>query len=194
MKKRGRQTLLTKKMQNAICEIQANANTIKTACDAVGISEKTYFNRCQKNPSFFTATRKARARAKMKLVEIIQLAALKNPLHACWLLKRSWPNEYSRVSVERVEQIGEPPERSVKILYQANKKELKELLRFPIHHSMYEPAAEEMPETPAPETLPADESEDVPGEPISDAPEEPPKVVPKFLRGRINPSWRGNGK
>jgi hypothetical protein len=50
----------------------------------------------------------ARARAKIKLVDIIRNAARTNANHAQWLLERSWPNQYART--ERVEQTGEKPE------------------------------------------------------------------------------------
>jgi hypothetical protein len=52
-----------------------------------------------------TATREARARAKIHLVDIIRNAAKTNANHAQWLLERSWPNEYART--ERIEQVGE---------------------------------------------------------------------------------------
>ena len=183
MKKRGPKTLLTKKLQDAICKILANANTIQTACAACGIGEKTYFRWCEKHPTFLTATREARARAKMQLVDIIRTAALKNAFHAQWILERSWPNEYART--ERIEQIGEKADEKIgcRIFYDTGGQKLAELLSFPIDPSMNQT-----------EVAPAPEISDAPPptETISDAP--PPKVVPKPLTGRIRPSWKGNGK
>jgi hypothetical protein len=116
----------------------SNFNTIKTACDACGISERVYYDWCQKYPAFYAATRKARAQAKIKLVNILSKAAKTNPNHAQWLLERSWPDEYSRVSVERVEQIGEKAKDdfSLKIYYDTKGRPFSELLAFPIHKSM----------------------------------------------------------
>ena len=84
-----------------------------------------------------TATREARARAKIQLVDIIRNAAKTNPNHAQWLLERSWPGEYART--ERVEQIGEKPDaKSVgcSIFYDVGNGTLAQLLNFPIDPSM----------------------------------------------------------
>ena len=107
-KKRGPKNLLEvdPTLQKRICDILADANTIRTACDACGISERVYFDWCQKFPAFYAATRKARAQAKIKLVGILSNAAKTNPNHAQWLLERSWPDEYART--ERIEQVNEP--------------------------------------------------------------------------------------
>src|SRR5207244_7835358 len=98
------------------------------------------FTLCEKKPSFLAATREARARAKIQLVDILSNAAKTNPNHAQWLLERSWPDEYSRVSVERVEQVGEKADdkRGLTILYQTGNQPLAELLNFPVHSSMYD--------------------------------------------------------
>jgi hypothetical protein len=51
-----------------------------------------------------------------------------------WLLERSWPQEYSRVSVDRVEQIGEKADQKVgvQIYYSCGKSTLAQLLDFPV--------------------------------------------------------------
>jgi len=127
---------LTPKLQKKICDLLANANTIQTACDVCGIGEKTYFRWCQKYPTFLTATREARARAKIHLVGIVRNAAKTNAKHAEFLLERMWPQEYART--ERIEQIGEKADEdfSLKIYYNTHGQPLSELLAFPIHSSM----------------------------------------------------------
>jgi hypothetical protein len=134
--KRGPKSLLTPKLQKRICDILADANTIQTACDACGISERVYFDWCQKHPAFYAATREARARAKIKLVKIIHNAAKINARHAEFLLERSWPNEYART--ERIEQIGEQADDKKIALnvYYNNDQSIEKLLNFPIHSSM----------------------------------------------------------
>jgi hypothetical protein len=108
-KKRGRKSLLSPQLQQKICALLAAGNTIKTVVDAVGISERVYFDWCERNPHFLQATTRARAKAKIKLVAIITDAAEKDPKHAEWLLERSWPDEYGR-SVRHPEPHSQPPE------------------------------------------------------------------------------------
>src|SRR5437868_9597085 len=135
-RKRGPKSLLEvdPTLQKRICDLLADANTIQTACDAVGVGERTYFTWASQNAAFAAATREARARAKIHLVGIVRKAAKTNAKHAEWLLERSWPNEYARV--ERVEQIGEKADDKsvgVQIYYQLGNKSLAQLLDFPIY-------------------------------------------------------------
>jgi len=168
--KRGPKSLLTPKLQKKICDLLANCNTILTACHACGIGEKTYFRWCELHPTFLTATREARARAKIKLVNILSKAALKNPVHAAWILERSWPSEYSRVSVERVEEVGEKADAKkfdVNILYSCGNRTFAELTDFPnLENNSPEVAAEKQrrltgeSDTPAEAQAPISLSED----------------------------------
>jgi len=105
--KRGPKTKLTKELQTRICALLRAAHTIQTCCYAVEISERSFFTWCEQNPAFAAAARKARTLAKIRLVGIIQNAARTDARHAEWLLERSGPTEYSRVTMERVEQIGD---------------------------------------------------------------------------------------
>jgi hypothetical protein len=169
MKKRGPKSRRTPALQRALCRLLADAQTIKTAAAACGIGEKTFFRWCEKHPTFATATREARARAKIKLVNIVRNAANKNPVHACWLLERSWPGEYSRVSVERIEQVETKADSGIKILLQTGDKTLRELIDFPnLETDSEEEQARKQAallpnEPPAkPATIPADHAPSVP--------------------------------
>ncbi len=97
-KKRGRKSLLDAKLQKQICDLLTAGNTIRTVADAVGISERVYFEWVERNPHFAQATTRARATAKIKLVSIITEAAKTDARHACWLLERSHPQEYGRAT------------------------------------------------------------------------------------------------
>jgi hypothetical protein len=185
MKKRGPKSLLTKKLQAAICEILSNANTISTACAACGIGEKTYFRWCEKHPTFLTATREARARAKIQLVDIIRNAAKTNAFHAHWLLERSWPNEYART--ERVEQIGEKADEkalSCNIFYDLGGHTLAELTDFPVEGDSPEVTEQKQARLTALGSTPAP-SGSTPSETISDAP--PPQSGAQTSNGTYTP-------
>jgi hypothetical protein len=63
---------------------------------------------------------------------------------AAWILERSWPDEYARVSVERVEPLEENNESKpgLMILYNMGGKSMQELLDFPTDQDPPEAAAE----------------------------------------------------
>jgi hypothetical protein len=155
----------------------------------IGIGERTYHDWVQNNPAFAAATREARARAKIKLVAIISKAAKTDARHAEWLLERSWPAEYSRVTVERVEQIGDEPKTvGVNIFYDTGGEGIEKLLAFPTHPSMMQ-SQTEVEQANVPAENAADTDNDEAPEPINEA---PPKVVDKRLTGRIHPEWKSN--
>ena len=95
---RGRKSIRSPKLERQICDLLASGNTIKTVVDAVGISERVYFEWCERHPHFLQATTRARAEAKIKLVKIITDAAAVDARHAEWLLERSHPQEYGRAT------------------------------------------------------------------------------------------------
>jgi hypothetical protein len=94
---RGRKSLLNAKLQKKICSLLSCGNTIRTVADAAGISQRVYFEWCERHPHFAQATTRARANAKIKLVSIITEAAKIDARHAEWLLERSHPQEYGKV-------------------------------------------------------------------------------------------------
>jgi len=105
--KRGPKSKLTPQLQAHICESLEKCNTIKTSMQNAGICERVFYD-WMKNPSFAAAVHRARAKAKAKLVRTIINQAPRDWRAAAFILERSYADEYSRVSVERVEQIGEP--------------------------------------------------------------------------------------
>src|SRR4030095_14926223 len=138
--RRGPKSILTAQLQKHICESLEKSNTIKTAMQSAGVSERVFYDWMKNNPSFAAAVSRARAKAKAKLVKVIVDASPKDFRAACWLLERSYPAEYSRVPGERCEQIGdekvEASGPNVTILYDTGGKTMEQLLDFPIHPSM----------------------------------------------------------
>jgi hypothetical protein len=53
VKKRGRRTRLSYKLQKQICKLLAQGHAIRTVCEAVGIAERIYYD-WQKHPAFFS--------------------------------------------------------------------------------------------------------------------------------------------
>ena len=140
MKKPGRRTLLTRTLRKKICDVLSASNTIKTACAACGIAESTYFDWISRGEAgeagfkeFSEAVMRARARAKISLVDVVTTAAAKDWRAAAFLLERCYPLEYGRS--ERPAPVADGAEGSpgvqFKMVYNTNGKTMKELLDFP---------------------------------------------------------------
>jgi len=198
--KRWPKGILTPKLQKHICESLEKCNTIKTAMQSAGASERVFYD-WMKNPSFAAAVYRARSRAKAKLGRVITNAAPKDWRAAAFVLERSWPNEYART--ERIQQIGEKADdKKLNLqIYYNNDQPLSSLLDFPVHPSMamgYDAwkAAEEKrrlaEESGATENAPAEAKISDEEKIAEDYPA--PKIVNPALTGRVKSEWRGNGK
>src|SRR5947208_3503538 len=97
--KRGPKSKLDSMLQKHICKSLEKCNTVKTAMQSAGLSERVFYDWVKNNPSFAAAIFRARARAKAKLVRVITNAAPNDWRAAAWVLERSWADEYSRVTV-----------------------------------------------------------------------------------------------
>lgn len=185
--KRGAKSILTPPLQKRICESLEKCNTIKTACEACGIGERTFYDWMKSNPAFAAAVYRARSRSKAKLVRVITNAAPNDWRAAAWILERSWPKEYARVTVERIEEDKDESKRGLTILYQTGDKTMTELLDFPnaetdsleVGREKQRRLLGQTEKAPAPDK-------------ISEV--RPPKVVNPALTGRIPAKWKGNGK
>ena len=94
-KTRGRKSLLNAKLQRQICSLLAAGNTIRTTVDAVGISQRVYFEWCERHPHFAQATSRARGKARVKLVKVLVDASALDWKSAAWLLSHCWPEDFS---------------------------------------------------------------------------------------------------
>jgi hypothetical protein len=63
-------------------------NYYKTACEAVGLGESTFYEWLKEKPEFLESIKKAEAQAIVRNLTIIQLAAKKNWQAAAWFLER----------------------------------------------------------------------------------------------------------
>src|SRR5438067_9784555 len=120
MKKTGRKTLCTPQKTEELCEYLSHACTIRTACEACGVSEKSFrewFARGETSEqpfaSFRAAVTRARGLGKAKLVKSI----VDSGDWRAWLemLARVYPSEYSKtepreVIVQQVVAAGPSPE------------------------------------------------------------------------------------
>jgi hypothetical protein len=142
--KRGPKGSLTPALQKHIYESLEKCNTIKTSMQNAGLSERVFYDWMKNNPSFAAAIYRARAKAKMKLVRVIIDQAPDDWRAAAWALERSYPKEYARVTVERVEPFEEKKESKpgLTILYQTSSGGLAQLLDFPDADDPPEVAAE----------------------------------------------------
>lgn len=107
MRTRGRKSLLNTKLQKQICSLLAAGNTIRTTVDAVGISERVYFEWCDRHPHFAQATTRARGKARVKLVKVLVDASALDWKSAAWLLSHCWPEDFSE---NRIQECPPQPE------------------------------------------------------------------------------------
>jgi hypothetical protein len=101
MKRRGRRTKLDVKLQRQICGYLSDCCTIKTACEASGLSQSSFFLWIEKGEQghspykeFSEAITRARGRAKARIVH--SLLDEKDWRARLELLARVFPDEYGR--------------------------------------------------------------------------------------------------
>jgi hypothetical protein len=99
--KRGRRTLLCAKLQKQICGYLSDCCTIRTACEATGISESSFYLWVEKGEEgrspykeFTEAITRARGRAKARIVH--SLLDEKDWRARLEVLARVFPDEYGR--------------------------------------------------------------------------------------------------
>jgi hypothetical protein len=99
--KKGRRTLLNAKLQKQICGYLSDCCTIRTACEASGISETSFFEWIRRGEAgerpfaqFTQAVTRARGRAKARLVRSI--LSEKDWRARLEILARVFPDEYGR--------------------------------------------------------------------------------------------------
>lgn len=125
----GRKTLLNPALCRMICNLLADANTIATVCAACGIDERSFYNWMERGEKesrgeffqFFQSATRARATAKIKLVKLITVSAVKDWRAAGFLLERSWPEEYGRRAPDEIEALKkaqQPPPPRIKVIFQ----------------------------------------------------------------------------
>jgi hypothetical protein len=99
--KRGRRTLLNAKLQKQICGYLSDCCTIRTACEASGISETSFFEWIRRGEAgerpfaqFTQAVTRARGRAKVRIVR--SLLDEKDWRPRLEILARVFRDEYGR--------------------------------------------------------------------------------------------------
>src|SRR5205085_8583927 len=96
MKKKGRKSLLTPAFRKRILSLLERGHTIRNACAAVGISERVFYDWCEKNAAFSADVQRARAAGRVQIVERI----LKSPdwRALSWYLSVTDPEQFGRVA------------------------------------------------------------------------------------------------
>lgn len=104
-KKAGRRPILTPKLIDDLYDVVGNNNTIRTACEATGISEGVYHYWISLGEAgnrkhggiyldFLKRMQEARALTKLNLVSQITAHGKNDWRAAAWLLERSFQDEY----------------------------------------------------------------------------------------------------
>ena len=104
---------LSPEITEIICQNIEKGNSFETACQAVGICRKTLYNwmdRGEKGEIDFThfilSIKKARAKAEMRHVEVIEKAMDKNWQASAWWLERTNKEQWGMHSEQHIEHTG----------------------------------------------------------------------------------------
>lgn len=103
----GRKPKLTDELQDKLCAELAKGKTVKGACGAVGIGEKTYYNWIEKGKTtkrndkwckFLNAVEIAKAKGQSKFEDVIYENAIEKGVWTCaaWYLERRDKEHYSK--------------------------------------------------------------------------------------------------
>jgi hypothetical protein len=105
-KKKGRKSLFTE-VREQLLSLLRFGHTIRNACAAVGISERVFYEWCEKNAAFSAEVTRARAAGRVQIVERI----LKSPdwRALSWYLERTDPEQYGRVAERQLAVSAQPP-------------------------------------------------------------------------------------
>ena len=104
----GRKTKLTRKLIAEAVEGIEKGHYAKTVCQALGISENTYYTWLKKGEEqiendergvfreFYESVKKAQAEGEQELLQIIRDTAARNWTAAAWMLERMHPEKYGK--------------------------------------------------------------------------------------------------
>jgi hypothetical protein len=171
-----------KKWQARFLAALAKAPSVSHAAKAPGVHRSTCYAVRDSDPHFAKAWEQSLETA----VDGLVVAAFRRALGGSdtlltFLLRCHRPATYNISHAENVSEQPDDKSFSVNILYQTEKKHLKDLLDFPL-------------ETDSPEVARQKQARLMGNTPATAEEAPPPKVVPKHLTGRIRPEWKGNGK
>ena len=104
---KGRRTLFSRSLQARVCKMLARGHSVRTVAGACGFSERSYHTWCRAKPAFLSATLRARATGRMKIVESILDCGDWRGL--AWYLERSDPEQWGRAEARRIVVEYQPP-------------------------------------------------------------------------------------
>ena len=110
----GRKPKLTDELQEQLCEQLAKGKTVKGACGAVGIGERTYYDWVEKGKKtkrndkwckFLNAVEIAKAKGQSKFEDVIYENAIEKGVWTCaaWYLERRDKEHYGKTDETNTE-------------------------------------------------------------------------------------------
>ena len=110
----GRKPKLTEELQDKLCQELAKGKTVKGACGAVGIGERTYYDWVEKGKKttrndkwckFLNAVEIAKAQGQSKFEDVIYENAIEKGIWTCaaWYLERRDKEHYSKAEESNTE-------------------------------------------------------------------------------------------
>ena len=121
----GRKSKYSKELEEKICRLIVEGNTIESICKSVNIGVSTYGDWSRQNPAFSAAIKKAEAErddfGELLAINTI-FSAMKNGIWqaGAWWLERRFPNKYRNVQEQKkVIDIDDAREKLTKLIANA---------------------------------------------------------------------------
>jgi len=91
---KGRKSNLTPQLQRKICKLLERGHTVGTVCAALGISDRSFHDYCERDGAFLAVTQRARAQGRVRIVDSI--LDDRDWRGKAWYLERTAPAEFGR--------------------------------------------------------------------------------------------------
>jgi hypothetical protein len=93
---KGRRSNLTPQLRRKICKLFERGHTVGTVCAALGISDRSFHDYCERDAAFLAETQRARAQGRVRIVDSILND--RDWRGKAWYLERTAPDEFGRVA------------------------------------------------------------------------------------------------
>jgi hypothetical protein len=100
MKKRGRRSQFTEDITKQLLQFLGGGISIRNTCQALGISERSFYAHCERDAAFHAEIQRARAMGKIRLIR--EVVTDRDWRAKSWYLSVCYPSEFGRVEDRRL--------------------------------------------------------------------------------------------
>jgi hypothetical protein len=112
---KGRRSNLTSAIARKIVAMLERGHMVKTACAALGISDRSFHTYCERDSAFLAATQRARAKGRVRIVDSILND--RDWRGKAWYLERTAPAEFGRCAERELPPPAQPSEKRISVAF-----------------------------------------------------------------------------